>query len=556
MNRLFETHHIRRQVSLDGIWDFRAEGVDKLYKMPVPGCWEQHPDFFQYRGAGTYTRQVRVAKDGNIRLEFKGVSHTADVYFDDEKIAHHYNAYTPFSVVVRDVAAGEHTLSIRVDSSYSEYSSLHIPNDYYSFGGISRPVSMEYVPDVYIKYVHFTPRLDDGIWNGTTEICVVNLSGSEKSVMLRSELAGVSRSRTVTAPAGETVVAFEADYLDVQPWELEDPKLYYIQVQAEADGMQDDLIDRIGFRYVSYDSRKFYLNGKPVFLKGLNRHEDYGLVGSAVPLQMMSHDLDLFEDMSANAVRTSHYPNDERFLDMCDERGFLVWEENHARGLTLEQMQNPNFERQCADCIDEMIENHYNHPSIVIWAILNECASDTQEGRAMYKKQLDQIRALDQTRPMTFASCKYYGDVSLDLPDMVSFNCYFPMGKVKEEAQRLFRWIDTEAGGGDKALIVSEFGCEALYGYREPSGPAWSEEKQVRFLTENINTYMDDPRVTGLFIWMFADARISTERLGDWRPRGRNNKGVVDEYRRPKLSYHAVKELFRRDPYGERKQQG
>ena len=220
--------------------------------------------------------------------------------------------------------------------------------------------------------------------------------------------------------------------------------------------------------------------------------------------------------------------------------------------LTLEQMQNPNFEGQCADCIAEMIENHYNHPAIVIWAILNECASDTQEGKVMYKKQLDQIRSLDQSRPTTFASCKYYGDVSLDLPDMVSFNCYFPMGKIAGELDRLLNWIDTEAGGSDKAFIVSEFGCEALYGYRESAGPMWSEERQCRFLTENINTYMDHDRVTGLFIWMFADARISTERFGDWRPRGRNNKGVVDEYRRPKLSYHTVKELFQRDPYNER----
>lgn len=552
MNRLFETHHIRRQVSLDGIWDFRVEGIDKLYKMPVPGCWEQHPDFYDYRGAGTYTRQVRVEKDGNIRLEFKGVSHTADVYFDGKKIAHHYNAYTPFSAVLRNVTAGEHTLSVRVDSSYSEYSSLHIPNDYYSFGGISRPVSMEYVPDVYIRYIHFTPVFQNGAWSGKTEVCIVNLTNKAKEATLATELAGVKQNMKLTAAAGETVVIFEADYLDAQPWNLENPKLYYLSAQIEADGIQDDLIERIGFRYVSWDSRRLYLNGKPLFLKGLNRHEDYGLVGCAVPLQLMAHDLDLFEDLGANAVRTSHYPNDERFLDLCDERGILVWEENHARGLTLEQMQNPNFERQCADCIDEMVENHYNHPSIIIWAILNECASDTVEGREMYQKQLDRIRALDQTRPLTFASCKYYGDVSLKLPDMVSFNCYFPMGKIAGELDRLLNWIDTEAGGGDKAFIVSEFGCEALYGYREPSGSMWSEERQARFLAENINAYMDSKRVTGLFIWMFADTRISTERFGDWRPRGRNNKGVVDEYRRPKLSYHAVKELFRRDPYNER----
>ena len=72
---------------------------------------------------------------------------------------------------------------------------------------------------------------------------------------------------------------------------------------------------------------------EPVFLKGFNRHEDYGDIGCAIPLQLMAQDMDLMQDMGANAVRTCHYPNDERFLDLCDERGIMVWEENHARGL-------------------------------------------------------------------------------------------------------------------------------------------------------------------------------------------------------------------------------
>lgn len=143
-----------------------------------------------------------------------------------------------------------------------------------------------------------------------------------------------------------------------------------------------------------------------------------------IPVQLMAQDLDLMADMGANAVRTCHYPNDERFLDLCDERGFLVWEENHARGLKLHDMQNPNFERQCEDCIREMIENHYNHPAIVIWGILNECASDTPEGRVMYQKQFEQIKSLDTTRPTTTATCQHFKDLCLDLPDVVSFNIY------------------------------------------------------------------------------------------------------------------------------------
>ena len=128
---------------------------------------------------------------------------------------------------------------------------------------------------------------------------------------------------------------------------------------------------------------------------------DSGMCGCAIPLQLMVQDLDLMRDMGANAVRTCHYPNDELFLDLCDERGVLVWEENHARGLDLEHMMNPNFDIQCENCIREMIENHYNHPSIVIWGILNECASETEEGRKKYAAQYAQIRRMDQSRPTT-----------------------------------------------------------------------------------------------------------------------------------------------------------
>lgn len=253
------------------------------------------------------------------------------------------------------------------------------------------------------------------------------------------------------------------------------------------------------------------------------------------------------QDTGANAVRTCHYPNDERFLDLCDERGMLVWEENHARGLTLENMQNPYFEKQCEDCIDEMIYNHYNHPSIVIWGILNECASETKEGREMYKKQYEQIKLLDQTRPTTSATCRHFTDICLDLPDIVSFNMYsgwYEDVSVMERHNRQMEWI-ASTGGADKPVIVSEFGAAAIYGYRDRGRSKWSEERQADIITENVKVYMEDDRLTGIFIWQFADCRVTEE--GKWfstRARSHNNKGIVDEYRRPKEAYDVVKKWF------------
>ncbi len=544
MNRSFDTHIIRNEKSLDGVWNFKMDGFDKTYKMPVPACWEQHPHFTTHQGKGTYSRTVTIMENSNIRLEFKGISHTADVYFDGEKIGNHYNAFTPFSLVLKNVSAGEHELTIEVDNRFSEASALHIPNDYYTYGGIIRPITMEYIPDVYIRYIHFTPKYTNGVWSGKTEVCLSNLSDTEKTVTLKTNLAGINHKECVIVPANaEKCYMFEQNYPDAQAWSNKTPNLYLLK--AEIDG--DDLIERVGFRTVTFDKTHLMVNGEPVFLKGLNRHEDYATVGCAIPPQLLSFDLDLFEELGANAVRTSHYPNDERFLDMCDERGIFVWEENHARGHELSQMQNPNFERQCKVCIDEMIENHFNHPSIVIWGILNECAADTPEGAEIYHRQYEQIKALDPSRPTTSASNKYYTDKTLSYPDIVSYNIYngwyFNLDE-KEELDKLHKWIQNETDGKNKPMIISEFGAGGIYGYRDITKVKWSEERQAEILTSNIRAYLNNDKLTGLFIWLFADCRVDEQRLYGNRPKTQNNKGVVDLYRRPKLAFNEVKKLF------------
>lgn len=541
MIRLFDTHHIRQSRELDGMWSFCMDGCGKTYSLPVPGCWEQHPDFMQHRGRGRYTKQVFVDRDCNVRLEFKGVSHTADVYFDGEKIAHHYNAFTPFSAVVKSVKKGMHEIAVDVDNTFGEHSSLHIPNDYYTYGGITRPVVLEYVSDTYITNIRFTPYTRDGKWFAKTEVMVC---GDDTGAQIALSLAG----KELTAGVTNGAAIFDAEYPGIKAWSNPEPNLYELNAVLSVNGtVCDDLIERVGFRTVEVDGTVIKVNGKRVYLKGFNRHEDYAVTGCAIPLQQMVQDMDLMQDMGVNALRTCHYPNDERFLDLCDERGILVWEENHARGLVLKDMQNPNFDRQCEDCIREMIENHYNHPSIIIWGILNECAAETEEGRIKYARQYEQIRSMDSSRPTTSATCRHFTDICLDLPDIVSFNMYSGWYKdcpIDERNNQEIEWIQAN-NGDNKPIIVSELGAAAIYGYRDRSRCKWSEERQSDLIRDNLEVYMNDPRITGVFIWQFADCRVTEE--GEWfatRARCHNNKGIVDEYRRPKLAYDTVKELF------------
>ena len=552
MIRTFQTHCIRKQEELtERLWTFTALSGDKAgesFPVHTPSAWETYLGFGLYRGEGRY--ETNFSAGGNVRIECKGVSHTAKVYVDGKLIAEHYNAYTPFSAVVQGLSRGEHTLAIVADNRLSDISALHVPNDYMSYGGVTRPVAVEEVADVYLERVHVTPSFDGTHWHTSVDAAVVNLA-EERPVTLRISIA---EKECVLSPQmlpeGESVLHAEFALEDVQIWSPETPKLYTVKAVLNVGGKEvDDLFERFGFREIKIEGKHILLNGEPLRIRGLCRHEDHPHIGCAFPYEAMMHDLLLLKDLGANSVRTAHYPNDERFLDLCDELGILVWEENHARGLSLEQMQNPNFEPQAEQVTREMVLFHYNHPSIYIWGILNECASDSEFGKECYEKQFALIRSLDKTRPCSFASCKFKTDLCFGLPDVVSYNIYpkwYHDTPVDAYLNDLYTWVQTKTEGKGKPFLVTEIGAGGIYGYRTPYASKWSEEYQQKALSEQLTGVLSHPDCSGVYIWQFSDIRISEEWWGG-RPRTMNNKGVVDEYRRPKLCYETVKRIFRED---------
>lgn len=560
MLRLFETHKIRRQTELsDCLWDFCTmpeDGSDPIRrKMLVPGCWESYPRTRTYRGKACYERDFLAG--GNIRLEFKGVSHTAEVYLDGEKVALHYNAYTPFSAVVKNIPSGEHRLRVCVDNSFGADSALHMENDYQTYGGITRAVALEELGDVFVKEIHVTPGKRDGVWNAQVRAVVQNLSEQPFSGEIELTVSGGDGEKmTVAVPVafdGNAQTDIEADILcaGVREWSQDTPALYTVTavLRDARGGAVDDLIDRFGFRQVRVKGRDILLNGEKLRIRGFCRHEDHPQFGCSLPLAAMQQDLLLMRDMGANSVRTTHYPNDELFLDLCDETGMLVWEENHARGLSEEAMRNPNFERQCEDGIREMIGAHYNHPSIYIWGILNECASHTEYGKECYERQLSLIRSLDQSRPRSFASCKFKQDLCFGLVDVVSYNIYplwYHNTPAGEYLADLYNWVQRDSEGAEKPFLITEVGAGAIYGYRTQEEVKWSEEYQRNAIEKQLRAILGHEGVNGVYIWQFCDNRV----CDSWfnvRPRTMNNKGIVDEYRRPKLSYDTVKRIFSED---------
>ncbi|MEY8354488.1 glycoside hydrolase family 2 TIM barrel-domain containing protein [Lachnospiraceae bacterium 54-53] len=551
MIRTFQTNRIRRTRELSGsLWDFSpcsGEHKNAITPVAVPCCWESVPGFSNYRGTGLFSRTMET--QGNIRLVFKGVSHTAKVCLDGDTVAEHYNAYTPFSVVLKGVPSGSHLLEVYADNSFREESALHVPNDYMSYGGISRGVVLEELADAFVETIHAIPVKTEEGWTTKVTVKIKSLSGEEKVCGLNIEVNGRSVSMAgIILPPGETVCA-ETEIMpgEVEAWELGRPRLYEIRAVLSLEGQDmDDLIDRIGYRTVKTEGSGILLNGRKLRIKGFCRHEDHPMFGCAIPFFAMQQDLLIAKDLGANSIRTSHYPNDELFLDLCDEQGILVWEENHARGLTLEQMKNPNFEPQAENCIQEMIDAHINHPSVIIWGILNECASDTEYGYDCYKKQYELIRSLDDSRPRSSASCRFKTDICLGLPEIVSYNLYpewyhdTPAG---EYVRDIYQWVQTGSEGRGKPFLVTEIGAGAIYGYRAQTLCKWSEEYQARALEDQIRAVLDHEGISGIYIWQFCDIRVSDEWFAT-RPRTMNNKGIVDEYRRRKMSYDVVKRLF------------
>lgn len=549
MERIFENHYIRNSKELGGAWELTVLPEGNTYSVCVPSCWEQEGELYSYVGKARYRKQFFLKEKSNVKLIFKGVGHTADVFVDGAFVIYHYDSHTPFTAELFQLSLGWHTLEVIADNSFSPQTTLNKPNDYYSYGGIVRPVYLQIVSDVFIQSVRFTPYFEQNQWQGKAEITLKNLSASPRTVSVQAQIhhTKLSFEEITLKPESEITLFRSAVFKDVSPWNHQNPKLYEMSVILYENGKEiDDLIERVGFRQIEIRNSDLYLNGEKILLKGFNRHEDYGIVGCSVPLQLMQKDISLMLETGANAVRTSHYPNDERFLDLCDENGIFVWEEGHARGLSEEWMKQPLFLEQSTRNISEMIQAHYNHPSIVIWGILNECASETEYGRTVYQSLYQTMREIDASRPVTSASCKHYQDICLDCPDVVSFNIYpewYEKQSPKEFFETLYQWVQTTEGKG-KPFILSEFGAGAIYGFREPGKCKWSEERQAEILEHLLSEYMGREELSGIFIWQFADCRVTEDEWWPTRPRSFNNKGIVNEYRQPKLSFETVKKWF------------
>ena len=552
MERIITTHRLRKTCQPTPIWTLSTPdegGLDSPVSVLVPGVWESVPGLKNYRGHAVYEKELTCG--GTLRFVFGGVSFRARVFLDDQLLTSHYGAYTAFDCLARDVSYGRHTLRVEADNLFGGDSALHVPNDYYSYGGINRPVSIEQLGSAYITRMDVIPQRKGRMWMAQVSVTVRSLCDEDQSIDLDLKAGPAAMGwKKRRLPAGEEItLTTTLACPGVNPWSPESPSLYNAEAVLWLDGEPaDDLCDRFGFREVKVEGSRILLNGEPLFIKGINRHEEYASFGCAVPVEAMAQDVQLIRSLGCNLVRTSHYPNDPRFLDLCDQYGLMVWEEGHARGLSLEKMLHPNFMEQTMTGLEEMVSQHINHPSIILWGCLNECDDVSEQGAAIFRSCFAKLRLLDPSRPVTAALVDRTGSRVLADQDVVSMNLYplwYHPADPAEHIRHIKARVD-ENGGRNKPFLISEIGAGAIAGFHDPFGQAkWSEERQADILRRQLTAAMENDQLSGVILWQFADVRVDESWFHN-RPKCVNNKGLVDEYRRPKLSYAAVQAIFRR----------
>ncbi|MCL2571148.1 MAG: hypothetical protein FWE11_01995 [Defluviitaleaceae bacterium] len=548
MNRLFERHHIRDVVSLNGQWQFKTdsnkEGLAQKWhetfpkgsdKAIVPSCWTNQLGYFGYEGLAWYSREI-ITTSPNIKLDFHGITGQAEVYLDGRHLKSHYGSFTPFSVTITDLEPGSHVLTVSCDNTTNNIDTMPLLRvDWHNYGGITRGVELSQLPDLWVEDVeiNYTLGVDADV------IVKLNVSGNG-CTQVKCFVDGTT-VHTGHANPGEYCFSFTLS--NIRLWDIHQPNLYTIRIELDS----DDIVERIGFRTVETRGNDIFINGKKVFLKGVNRHEDHPDFGFALPLQIMQRDIHIIKDMGCNAIRGSHYPNAEAFLDFCDEHGLVFWEEVPLWQHDEAHITNPVLVNRTLDCITEMITRDRHHPSIIMWGVHNEINTTVPASVGFTKTLVDRVRNLDPTRLVTYASHMPMDDLCFSLVDVICVNKYYGWyeGDLGEWPIFLEKFKEKmkEEGVDNKPFIMSEFGAEGIHGLTTYEAEKWTENHQAQCLEYELKLFTKDPDISGTFIWQYCDTRASIDfNLG--RGRSYNNKGVVSQYRSPKLAFSIVKDIY------------
>ena len=567
----------QRSLDLNGSWAFRFEegalladaarpDFEPACTIPVPACFDTFPDWYLKRGVGLYRRPFRLEADVPAAwLDVAGMGLVGAFFLDGRPVGESALPYSTLRFPTGPLAAGEHTLCAALGNRLDE-PRLALAKPYYDFylhGGFYHGVSLAF-DDRALRV-----RTRD-IRDGTVEIEAVRFPESDFDATL---LFDGKNAVAATFRGGRATVRVP----DFRLWAPATPHLHEVEL-FEQDARHPSPVTRhrgsgaaaarFGIRTIEARSGRLFLNGEPLYLKGANRHEAHPTFGAATPEALMLADIQNLKSLGANFVRGAHYPQADRFLDLCDEHGLLVWEESLGWGngtswndRSQTEFANPDF---LADNLAQarlMVEKSFNHPSVVLFGFLNEFESATPEGKAIADKIIATIRSYDSGRLVTFACNHNQSDIANENTDVVSFNTYpgwigsqpgtpdALRALMERDLADIVRYFRSK--WPDKPILVSEMGTCGEYGRHDAAGAQWTEEFEAEYLADAARAVGARPEISGFTIWQLTDCRSFHRGGADVRckPFAENLAGLYDGYRRAKLPVvAAVRDAFRRLP--------
>ncbi|MBO4303326.1 MAG: hypothetical protein J6A21_01935 [Lentisphaeria bacterium] len=544
-------------MDLNGIWDFAFFPDRSLEEiepgkvvftgvMPVPGCYEEFTSF--RRGTGVYFRTFELEKE-ELRpvLRVEGAGQRVRFFLDGKTIMD-FPPF-PYSVMEKELPPlreGVHEIAALVDNRFDpEKLKLVRPDfDFFAFGGFFHGITLLFRTAPYsLDRVKVTP-LDHR--SGTVELDFVFSGNVPEKVELEYGFDGGKMTKVLLSP-GEKIRCGVPDF---KLWSPESPFLHTLSCLCNGKKIRESF----GIRTLEVRGKDLLLNGKRLFLKGFNRHDSCPVSGAAVPADVMMLDLVHLKEMGCNFVRGAHYKQSGTFLELCDRMGILVWEESFGWQYRARELADPAFRDLVLEQTRMMVEEDFNHPSVIFWAFMNEFHSGSREGRIMTESLCSMIREKDPSRLVTFACSWIREDICCDLCDVIAFNTYPGWNEVSpdEPVQLLEEDLDGiiaffRGKYPEKPLMVAEMGLCAEYGRRDPYAAQWTEEFQAEFYSAVIRKIASSGEFCGLTFWQLNDARSYLRKGAPLRvkPFGMNLAGVYDIYRRPKLAASAVGALFR-----------
>jgi beta-galactosidase len=416
------------EFEVPGVWELNGYGIPVFYDTKF-AFGEPNPPFIpdERNPVGSYRTTFTVPEKWNGRQVFihlGGVKSAFYLWLNGEKVGYAEDSFTPDEFNLTDyLKKGENTLAVQVfkycDGVYMESQSL------WRYGGIIRDVYLFATPDIHLRDYFVRCDLDESYRDASLRISakVVNYSTAETDdYLLEARLVDPAGKTLKTVlpltskfknPDIKQEKAIELTTLVENPlkWSADQPHLYQIifTIKKEDGTLVDVQECKFGFREIEIKDAQLLINGVSVLLKGANRHEHVRESGHVIPYESMVHDVELMKQFNLNTVRTSHYPNDPRWYDLCDRYGIYVVDEANLESHGVNGIlpkSDPQWKAAAIDRLDNMIQRDKNHPSVIFWSLGNEAGSGEN-----FIHMRDHAHQVDPTRLVHYEGYNQAGDI-------------------------------------------------------------------------------------------------------------------------------------------------